>query len=70
MTEAVARISIDGADCDGHGRCYALAPSLFAPDEVGTGVVVKSELGTDDLPAARLAESGCPELAIRLEMLQ
>ena len=27
------RVHVDEARCEGHGRCYDLAPDLFEPDE-------------------------------------
>jgi ferredoxin len=59
------RVRIDPARCQGHGRCYDLAPDLFAEDEDGYGTVV----GGGDVPAGReddagLAVANCPEQAI------
>ena len=53
--------------CQGHGRCYDLAPDLFGDDEEGYGQV----LGDGAVPAdkereARLAVANCPEHAIEL----
>jgi len=59
------RIRIDPDRCTGHGRCYALAPDLFEPDDVGSGVVrVTGELPADLEAAAQLAIANCPEHAI------
>jgi len=62
------RVRVDDDRCEGHGRCYALAPELFEPDEIGNAVVV----GDGTVPAgleeqARLAAANCPELAVILE---
>jgi len=61
------RLVIDAARCEGHGRCYSIAPELFEPDDVGDGLV----RGDGVVPAgsehdARLAVDNCPELAISL----
>ena len=53
--------------CQGHARCFALAPELFELDPFGNGRelrdgVVPAELKTK----ARLAQANCPELAIEL----
>ena len=61
------RVLIDPERCQGHGRCYDLAPDLFGEDEVGNGVV----LGDGRVPPgreddARLAEANCPEAAVGL----
>lgn len=63
------RIRLDHDVCTGHGRCYALAPSLFEPDEEGFGQVLHEG---DDVPPeleadARRAAANCPEQAITLE---
>jgi ferredoxin len=60
-------VSIDPERCQGHGRCYDLAPEVFGADDEGYGVV----LGDGTVPAglrerARLAELNCPESAIEL----
>ncbi len=62
------RVSIDVDQCQGHGRCFSLAPELFAFDDLGNGVVRGD--GTVDethLDAARLAVANCPEHAVSLE---
>jgi ferredoxin len=53
--------------CQGHGRCYDLAPDLFGDDEEGFGQV----LGDGIVPPekerdARLAVANCPGRAIEL----
>ncbi len=62
------KVTVDAAVCTGHGRCYALAPDVFAPDEFGHCEIVG---GGDDVPeaqhaAARLGRDNCPELAITI----
>jgi ferredoxin len=62
------KLRIDAEMCTGHGRCYALAPEVFEPDEDGHGVV----LARGDVPAgleevARRAANNCPERAITVE---
>jgi ferredoxin len=53
--------------CQGHNRCYALAPNLFDVDDFGNA----SERGDGTVPPgeeenARLAVANCPEYAIVL----
>jgi ferredoxin len=58
-------VTIDRDRCTGHGRCYALAPSVFAADADGYGTVVAD--GALDASAAQLAhraERNCPERAV------
>jgi ferredoxin len=62
------KLRIDAEMCTGHGRCYALAPELFEPDEDGHGVVLHGgdvPPGRED--AARRAANNCPERAITVE---
>ena len=61
------KVQIDPERCQGHGRCYDLAPDLFGDDDEGFGKVLGD--GTV-LPGqehdARLAVLNCPEHAIEL----
>jgi ferredoxin len=61
------KVQINQERCQGHGRCYDLAPSLFGDDDEGYGTV----LGDGTVPPgrehdARLAELNCPEHAVEL----
>jgi ferredoxin len=61
------KLQIDSKVCQGHGRCYDLAPELFGDDDEGYGQV----LGDGAVPPgnehdARLAVANCPEHAIEL----
>lgn len=61
------RIAYDRSACQGHNRCYLLAPELFDVDDEGYAIL----LVEDDVPAdledkARLAADNCPEYAISL----
>ena len=59
------RVVIDADLCQGQGRCFSIAPSVFGFDELGSGVVlVTGELGEGELELARLAEANCPEHAV------
>ncbi len=61
------KVRIDPELCTGHGRCYSLAPSVFADDEAGFGYVTATgDLTDDELGAAKLAVRNCPERAIEL----
>jgi ferredoxin len=62
------RVHVDQGICQGHGRCYSLAPELFEPDEIGNGVEIGDgtvRAGLED--AARKAVLNCPERAITIE---
>jgi ferredoxin len=64
------KIRIDPERCQGHGRCYDLAPALFGDDDEGYGMVLGDGGVPPDLEReARLAVANCPEQAIELEEL-
>lgn len=59
------RVSIDPDRCQGHARCYALAPDLFDVDDYGTSSVRNDGMVPPDREdVARLAAANCPERAI------
>jgi ferredoxin len=59
------RVHVDADKCQGHNRCYALAPELFDVDDYGTAVVIGDGTVTPELvDKARLAVANCPEFAI------
>ena len=61
------KIRIDSEACTGHGRCYALAPAVFACDDDGYGQVIDAEVPPELEADARRAANNCPERAISLE---
>jgi ferredoxin len=61
------RVTLDSEKCQGHGRCYTLAPDVFGLDEDGYGLVQMREVSGEALERARLGVLGCPESAIALE---
>ena len=62
------RVVVDSEKCQGHGRCYGLAPELFDSDDDGFAVVtVAGDVDPDLEPKARLAVDNCPEYAISVE---
>ncbi len=62
------RIVFERDKCQGHGRCYALAPELFDSDDEGYAVLlVPGDVPADLEDAARLAADNCPEFAITVE---
>ncbi|MCU0260390.1 MAG: ferredoxin [Ilumatobacteraceae bacterium] len=61
------RVHVDTEKCQGHNRCYALAPELFDVDDFGTAVVLNDGVvpaGLED--KAQLAVANCPEYAITI----
>ncbi|MGX7680029.1 ferredoxin [Jatrophihabitans sp. DSM 45814] len=60
------KISIDADLCQGHGRCYELAPDIFTDDERGRGSVTTPDVPPELAEMARAAVNACPERAISL----
>jgi len=61
------KLHIDPDKCQGHGRCYDLAPDLVGEDEEGFGQILgEGIVQPDQERAARLAVANCPEHAIEL----
>jgi ferredoxin len=63
----LVKLRIDVVLCQGHGRCYDLAPGLFGDDEEGHGKVLGDGVvppGKED--DARRAALNCPEHALEL----
>ena len=59
---------LDSEKCQGHGRCYALAPDLVDSDDYGDAVLIDDGAvpeGSED--QAQLIVDNCPEFAITLE---
>jgi ferredoxin len=62
------KVVIDADLCQGQGRCFSMAPSIFGFDDLGNGVVLgDGTLSTETLDLARLAQANCPEHAIFIE---
>ncbi len=60
-------IHVDSDKCEGHSRCYALAPDLVDVDDLGNAF----ELNDGVVPAgmeerAQLIIDNCPEYAIEI----
>jgi ferredoxin len=60
-------VHVDSEKCQGHNRCYAIAPDLFDVDDLGFA----TERNDGIVPAplqekARAAAANCPEFAIQI----
>ena len=61
------QIHLDAEKCQGHNRCYALAPELFDVDDYGEAMLLGDGSVAPELEEkARLAASNCPEYAITI----
>ena len=62
------RITVDSEKCQGHNRCYSLAPELFDVDDYGYATEIgDGEVAPELEEKARLAATNCPEFAITIE---
>jgi ferredoxin len=62
------QVHVDAEKCQGHNRCFALAPELFEIDDFGNG----HEFNGGEVPPeledkARLAVANCPEYAVSID---
>lgn len=61
------RVHVDPEKCQGHNRCYALAPELFDVDDLGNAIALNDGLVPEGLQEkAHQAMANCPEYAISI----
>ena len=60
------KVVVDPERCQGHGRCYDLAPDVFAADDDGYATLLApdGEVAPEHEAQARAAAANCPERAI------
>jgi len=59
------KINYDRERCQGHNRCYMLAPEIFDVDDEGYAVLkIEGELPAELYEKAQLCVDNCPEFAI------
>jgi ferredoxin len=63
------KVKVDSEKCQGHNRCYAMAPGVFKVDELGYATPRgDGELKNEkDIELAERAVANCPERAISIE---
>ena len=62
------KVHVDQDKCQGHNRCFAIAPELFEVDDLGQSHELNGGVVPPDLEdKARLAVANCPEFAIVIE---
>ena len=68
VTNGSVRVRVDRDRCTGHGRCYALAPEVYEPDDEGFCVIAQQDVDVakqyEDV--ARRGALNCPEDAIEV----
>lgn len=61
------KISYNRELCQGHNRCYMLAPEIFDVDDEGYAVLkIEGEIPAELQEKAQLCVDNCPEYAIEL----
>jgi len=61
------RICVDANKCEGHNRCYSLAPELFDVDDLGIATALNNGIVPAGLEVKTdLAIANCPEFAISI----
>ena len=61
------RVHVDRDKCQGHNRCYAIAPELFDVDDYGNAFELNDGVVPPELEdKARNAVANCPEYAIEI----
>ena len=62
------KVRVDPEKCQGHNRCYSLAPELFVVDDYGYASEVEDGIVPPELEEkAKLAQANCPEHAVIIE---
>jgi len=64
------KVVLDEERCQGHGRCYSLAPEVFDSDDLGHCVILTEEVPGRLEEAARSAVANCPEQALAIQDAQ
>jgi ferredoxin len=60
------KVAIDVDLCQGHGRCYEVAPEVFTDDDRGRGELLMVDVPADLQDKVRQAMNTCPERAITI----
>jgi ferredoxin len=69
MTSMTAmKVFVDNERCQGHGRCYVLAPDVFESDDDGYGRVISEDVPPGSEASAETGRASCPERAISIEV--
>ena len=62
------KVTVDSEKCQGHNRCYAMAPGMFLVDDLGYATPRGDGTLADDkaIDLAQRAVDNCPEKAIAI----
>lgn len=71
MTAVKLKVTVDPDRCQGHNRCFAIAPEVFDVDDLGNAFVIGDGTVDNVLEAkVRNAAANCPEYAITVTELR
>lgn len=62
----MAELWVDPARCQGHARCWMIAPETFRIDGEGYSHVIEGREGAYEEEAVKKAIRNCPERAIKV----
>ena len=62
----MTHVWVDADRCEGHGRCYSLAPEIYDADDVGHCIVRVGDVFGAQEQRALVGAQNCPEEAIIL----
>ncbi len=54
------KVEVDRKKCTGLGICESLAPAFFEVDDSGDLLLLKDDIGPDELAEIEEAVAGCP----------
>jgi ferredoxin len=60
------KVRVVSDKCQGHARCYGLAPEIFDVDDYGQASVIVDVVPPELEEKCRLAVANCPEYAIEI----
>jgi ferredoxin len=60
------KVFVAAEKCQGHARCYAVAPDVFELDDDGYNQTAEADISPEQEAQARLGVESCPEGAITL----
>ena len=61
------KIRVEQSRCNGHARCFAVAPDLYTIDDLGYSSVTELDVPAGMEDAAVEGAGACPERAITIE---
>jgi len=62
----MAKLKVNSERCQGHARCFVLAPETFTLDEEGYAQIIEGREHSHDEENVRKAMRSCPERAIEI----